>query len=343
MTNILILSEADDVHATAVCWGLRQFGLAPALWKWSDFPHTDRYAVHLGPQQTEGISIKLGDRHIAQPFDVVWNRRPGTPRARAGSHPEDLSIISKEALAYLKNVQDFIAHPGAMWVNPPDAARRANHKLLQLVTAKAQGFTIPDTLSGNDIDQVRAFYDKHRGRIIFKAFLPGSWDEGAGNSRHLGTAALGPEHLQYDEAILACPGIFQQQIDTDYEIRVTVMGERVLAGAIHSQASGPQVDWRFPNVLGQVPHQAIALPAAVAQRCIAVCRALGIVFGCIDIIVTTKGEHVFIEVNEAGQFLWQEQAAPEIPMLDSFCRFLARGTVAQDAPRLTLAQFYASV
>ncbi|XLZ71274.1 hypothetical protein ABT364_04725 [Massilia sp. SR12] len=342
MPNILILSEADDIHATAVDWGLRQFGLEPVLWKWSDFPHSDRYAVHLGPQQGERLTMTLGERHITQPFDVIWNRRPGKPRARAGSHPEDLKIISKEALAYLKNALDFVAHPDAMWVNPPDAIRRANHKLLQLVTAKTNGFAIPDTLSGNDIDQVRAFYDKHRGRIIFKAFLPGGWDEGAGNSRHLGTSALGPEHLKYDEAILACPGIFQEQIDTGYEIRVTIMGDKVLAGAIDSQASGPLVDWRFSNVLGQVPHQAMQLPEPVAQRCVAVCRALGIVFGCIDLIVTRGGEHVFIEVNEAGQFLWQEQAAPEIPMLDAFCRFLARGSVPPDVPPVTLADFYQS-
>lgn len=343
MTNILILSETDDVHACAVIWGLRQFGLDPLLWQWSNFPCNDRYAVHLGPGQTEKLAMTLGATRYSQPFDVVWNRRPGTPLPRSGSHPDDRKIIGVESLAYLKNVLDFVAHPGALWVNSPEAIRRANHKLLQLVTAKAAGFTIPDSLSGNDPDEVRAFYDKHHGRIIFKAFLPGSWDEGDGSRRHLRTAAVSAEHLKHDEAILACPGIFQEQINTDYEIRVTVMGEQVLAGAIHSQASGPLVDWRFGHVLGQIPHQAIELPEPVAQCCIAVCRALGIAFGCIDLIVSRDGEYVFIEVNEAGQFLWQEKEAPEILMLDSFCRFLARGAVASDAPRITLSQYYASV
>lgn len=342
MTKILILSEADDVHATAVAWGLRQHGLEPVLWQWSHFPRFDQFAVHLGPEQSESISMQLGDRHISQPFDTVWHRRPGNPHARSDSHPDDLPIIHKEALAYLKNFLDFAAHPEALWVNNPDAIRRANHKLLQLVIAKAQGFRIPDSLSGNDVGQVRAFYDKHQGRIIFKAFLPGNWDEGDGNSRQLRTAALAPEHLEHDAAILACPGIFQEQIDTDYEIRVTVMGDQVLAGAIHSQASGPSVDWRYASVLGHIPHQAFELPAQVAQRCQAVCRALGITFGCIDLIVTRSGEYVFLEVNEAGQFLWQENLAPELPMLDSFCRFLARGAIAPDAARITLAEYYQS-
>lgn len=342
MTNILILSESDDVHANAVIWGLRQFGLEAVLWQWSNFPQNDRYAVHLGPHQTERISMKLGSKLHSQPFDVIWNRRPGTPKPRPGSHPDDLKIINKEALVYLKNAMDFIAHPDALWINSPDAVRRANHKLLQLIAAKANGFVIPDTMSGNDIGQVREFFRKHDGSIIFKAFLPGRWDEDSGKRRQLRTAPISADHLQNEEAVLACPGIFQEQIDTDYEIRVTVMGEQVLAGAIHSQANGPLVDWRFAHDLGQVPHQAIELPETIAQRCIAVCRELGIVFGCIDLIVSRAGEYVFIEVNEAGQFLWQEKEAPEIPMLDTFCRFLAQGAAA-DAPRITLAQYYESV
>ena len=245
MTNVLILSEADDAHASAVSWGLRQFGLDPVLWQWSDFPKVARYALHLGPDVAPAFAMCLRDKSCSQPFDVVWNRRPGKPQPRSGSHPDDLPIIGNESLAYLKNFLDFVGHPQALWVNPPEAVRRANHKLLQLVTAKAQGFQIPDSLAGNDVDQVRRFFDKHHRRIIFKAFLPGGWDEGDGNSRHLRAAALSREHLAHDEAILACPGIFQEQIDTDYEIRVTVMGGQVLAGAIHSQADGPLVDWRF--------------------------------------------------------------------------------------------------
>jgi hypothetical protein len=31
---------------------------------------------------------------------------------------------------------------------------------------------------------------------------------------------------------------------------------------------------------------------------------LGLAFGCIDLIVTPEGEHIFLEVNEMGQFLW---------------------------------------
>ena len=51
-------------------------------------------------------------------------------------------------------------------------------------------------------------------------------------------------------------------------------------------------------------------------------RELGLVFGCIDLIVTPEGEHVFLEINEMGQFLWVEQGAPACPMLRAFATLL---------------------
>ena len=51
-------------------------------------------------------------------------------------------------------------------------------------------------------------------------------------------------------------------------------------------------------------------------------RSLGIVFGGFDFIVTPGGEHVFLEVNPEGQFLWIEEACPEIRLLAPFVDFL---------------------
>jgi hypothetical protein len=44
--------------------------------------------------------------------------------------------------------------------------------------------------------------------------------------------------------------------------------------------------------------------------------------------VTPDGEVVFLEVNEAGQFVFNESVDPSIPMLDAFCRYL--GGIADD-------------
>src|SRR6267378_1479094 len=49
---------------------------------------------------------------------------------------------------------------------------------------------------------------------------------------------------------------------------------------------------------------------------------LGLAFGCIDLIVTPEGEHIFLEVNEMGQFLWVEQDEPRSELLRCFATLL---------------------
>jgi hypothetical protein len=67
------------------------------------------------------------------------------------------------------------------------------------------------------------------------------------------------------------------------------------------------------------------LPAEVDARCRRLLHELGLVFGCIDLILTPSGEHVFLEVNEMGQFLWLDELCPEINTLAPFCQLLIQG------------------
>jgi hypothetical protein len=52
---------------------------------------------------------------------------------------------------------------------------------------------------------------------------------------------------------------------------------------------------------------------------------LGLVFGCLDFIVTPAGDYVFLEINEMGQFLFLERRT-ELPLLESFTQFLLAGS-----------------
>ena len=51
---------------------------------------------------------------------------------------------------------------------------------------------------------------------------------------------------------------------------------------------------------------------------------MGLVMGCIDIVVDKDGTYQFLEVNQQGQFLWIEQLCPEVKLLDAFVRFLCQ-------------------
>ncbi|MFZ6873522.1 ATP-grasp domain-containing protein [Undibacterium sp. Di27W] len=342
--SILILSNPLDVHAAAVHWGLKMLGCDSILWDWSDFPKSDALTLEIDETGNHKASMVIAGRECTGPFDVIWNRRAGTATPMLDSHPEDVVIIQRESNEFLKSISSLIGSANSLWVNSPAAGQQADMKPAQLLAARALGFKIPDTLIGNDFLKVKNFFEKHDGKIIYKAFFQGYWHHEQGSVTGLRTAALSEEHFQDDYGIRACPGIFQVLVEKSYELRVTVMGDTVLAAAIDSQSKGETIDWRC-DLGADLPLKKIELPAEIADRCIALCRKLGLVFGCIDLIVNKAGEYIFLEINEAGQFLWKEGIDPDLLTLDTFCRLLASAvpsTHLTDKPTLHFADWEVS-
>ena len=123
------------------------------------------------------------------------------------------------------------------------------------------------------------------------------------------------------------------------------MGRTLIAAKIDSQKhEATREDWRSAQHLLEIAP--FALPEEIAEKCRRYMRMAGLNFGCFDVIVTPEGEYVFLEVNQAGQFLWKEQRCPELPMLQAFCDFL----IAADPdflwqprePEVTFAAYLAS-
>jgi hypothetical protein len=212
----------------------------------------------------------------------------------------------------------------AFWCNPADKAARANNKPLQLAQARAVGLAIPQTLFSNDPDAIRAFHARYAGNVIFKPFLQPQWLNASTTYSYF-TSVLPASALDQRNSLRHCPGIYQPRIDKRHELRVTMVGRHVFATRIDSQASRTSaLDWR-QDLLQQCPLSDITLPPALVERCHALMARLGLVFGCIDFIVTPQGDYVFLEVNEMGQFLWIEERCPSTRLLDAFTQMLIQG------------------
>jgi hypothetical protein len=54
-------------------------------------------------------------------------------------------------------------------------------------------------------------------------------------------------------------------------------------------------------------------------------RKSGLATGSFDFIIDLKGDYVFLEVNESGQFLFLQSNDSSIPTLDAFSKFLESG------------------
>ena len=104
------------------------------------------------------------------------------------------------------------------------------------------------------------------------------------------------------------------------------MGQHVVAARLNSNAltKRGQTDWRQAS-LSSLEVEVVSIPDTLRAGCLKLLEALGLVFGCIDVIKSEDGDYVFLEVNQMGQFLWLEEANPQIPLLDAFCQFLQVG------------------
>lgn len=311
--EILILSQIKDVHATTVKLALERGGERPTMVFTGDYPSRLRRSLRLGGG---GFALRGHDA------DVVWLRRPARPSLPDDMHPGDRQIAADECAMFNRDFYHQLA-PGAFWVNPLDGARRANMKVTQLRCASELGLRIPETLASNDPQEIRAFLDEHRDAAIHKTFLPAVWEDGDDTTLCF-TSKVSVGDLPDDDVLGLVPAIFQQQIPKAYELRLTLFGATCIAAKLRStEHPDAQLDWRAGG--NQVPVEPYDVPRELQQQCFGLLAKLGIVSGCMDLIVTPDGEVVFLEINQAGQWLWLEESCPELTLLDAFVDFLHEG------------------
>jgi len=322
MTRVLIATYPADIHATVVADAINSRGHEAVLWQGADFPTRQEASILLdnGAAPAWEVSGPLVSMTSEEPFDVVWYRRPVIePVLPEEMHPGDRVVAHRECSIFSRNLWQLIA-PDAFWINPRGSRQRSSAKALQLQEALAVGLQIPPTLCSNDPSRIRNFIATNEGETVFKPFYPAQWLTETGSVLTF-TSSVSLEDLPDDDILRLTPGIFQRRVPKDYELRLTYMGSHLVAAKLLSQEIPcARLDWKLAFTdLRVVP---IEIPPALDRACRRLLRRLGIVFACLDVIVTPRGEHVFVEINEMGQFLWLEELNPEFRLLDPFCELL---------------------
>lgn len=340
--RILILSHPRDAHAVSVLEALDRKGVEAVLWCTPDYPTRAAESLLFEDDRVllsvEGLDGRLGDR-LEDRFTAVWNRRPFCAVDRERLHPADVEIAERGCDLFRRSLFELLA-PGAFWVNPNPAVRR-NSKILQHRAALEVGLRVPATLYSNHPREIRDFFRRHGGRVVYKPLFTQIWQVGE-RTMAPPTALLTEELVRDDEVLRAMPGIFQQLIPKAWELRVTVMGRRAITARVLSQQTEEgRLDWR--RAYGELRLEPDELPGEITARCVDLLDRLGLVFGCFDFIVTPEGEHVFLEVNQAGQFLFVEQETGQ-PLLDGFTELLIQGRPDfawdESRPRLRLSDVH---
>jgi ATP-GRASP peptide maturase of grasp-with-spasm system len=178
------------------------------------------------------------------------------------------------------------------------------NKLAVLNIAARVGLSIPDTEVIDSKIQLQAKYRRDGGAIITKAlkYAPPLLRERLTRPISSYTSEI------HSDAIASYPDHFfwslvQQKIPKRFEIRAFYLDGHFYSMAIFSQENKQTAidfrnyDWKRPN--RSVPYQ---LPDDVEQKLNRLMQQLKLNTGSIDLIYTTSGEYVFLEVNPVGQF-----------------------------------------
>lgn len=324
--QVLIITSSVDLHADLLVPILAAKGHRAFRLNLDAFPRdyqTSQVFAH-GRIHNKMRQLPDGAWCDLAGIGAIWTRKP----ARFAYLSDALSA-QERSFAKLETEQalfGLLFTLDCFWMNHPLASRGAMWKGEQLMRATQMGFRVPASIVTNCPEEVRLFKDSIAGDMIFKAM----------SSPHLGAESVaqaerttpGLRTTIVDAGMMAGLGAvselachFQEYIPKHYELRVTVIGERVFAAKIHSQDDArTAIDSR--DMSANIAYEATVLPPELARRCIDFVRSYDLSYGALDLIVTPDGEVVFLENNPAGQFLYVEQLIPEFKMLDAVADLL---------------------
>jgi hypothetical protein len=308
---ILVVSHPADDHLRPVLDELRRIGSESLVLDTATFPTQVAVSARHGEDGDAWEATVNG-----QPVDLTrcgsgWWRRalPFQPDARIAD-PAQASWAVNECYEATSGVWDALP---ITWVSPPRVIEQTMMKTWQLPAARAAGLRIPRTLVTNDPRAARAFVDEVGvGRTICKAFSATveNWRE---------TRLVGPaEYAVLDQVALA-PVIFQEYVPAEVDLRITAVGDELFVAAIHSQEIPYPVDFRI--YLDSVRMAADTVPPEVEKGLLLLLERAGLRYGAIDMRRTPDGEHMFLEVNPAGQWLFAEEATG-LPITAALARLL---------------------
>jgi hypothetical protein len=175
-------------------------------------------------------------------------------------------------------------------------------KPYQAQLIRGAGFDVPETLITNEPALVREFVARH-GRVVYKSM------SGIRSIVRL----VRPADLDRLELIRWCPVQFQAWVP-GVDVRAHVVGDEVLATAVHSAAE----DYRYG---GADRVEAVELDGGLVDRCVALAAALELPFAGIDLRLAPSGEAVCLEVNPSPAFTYYESQTGQ-PIAQAVARYL---------------------
>ena len=309
---ILIITNKEDVHPTPVIQYLRQknypfFRLnTEALltdyefrWECLDGARPDFFIRNI----VNGTSVRGCD------VTAVWERRPEKVTCLKYENREEINRHNMaEANEFLSYLLYYVSDLFSIGHHLYDY--KASSKMTQLKVAQELGMQVPATCFSNRKPDILSFASGYDS-IVLKSIDNGCVSLNDMDEYLFFTAKTTYTEIRDlpEEMFGQTVNFVQNYIEKDFELRITVVCDKVFACRIDSQDMSEdkgKIDWRQGYDYG-LKHSKFALPERISDFCTEYLKRMNLNFGCFDFIVTPEGEYVFLECNPNGQWLWIEE------------------------------------
>lgn len=255
------------------------------------FRSKDRVCEHV--IKIDGVEYYLSE------FDAVIYMHPQIHKSLLRYKPQShANFIERQFREIRRSLWTLMSNK--KWIDDPWKIQRAEGKIFQLVSASSVGLDIPDTAITSDPGEVRKFYADHQKKIVSKIVIPAPILDHV-----IYTNPVTEEQMKVIDSVRMCPSIFQEEVSKSYELRITVVGDKLFTAKIDSQFDEETMtDWRKKPILNDhaVSFSSYELPDDITQKIFQFMEKMSLRFGCIDMIVTPDGKYVFLEINPNGQW-----------------------------------------
>jgi hypothetical protein len=323
---VLMLASEHDLHADAVLLGLESKGVPVVrLDPESEWTESTSISLRVG---SGGVAGELQHRGASVPLDSI-----GAVYCRSWNFLRAMDVDPIERHLRLHEMRAGLLTLGRtlrdrLWINEPWLEDAMEPKAIQAAAAMAHGLECPETLITSDPLEALRFWERCDGDIVIKQLSDVSLIDDSELACEDGvvygffTERVPREALEAGgESIRAAPVLLQRRVDKAADLRVTVVGERIFAHRIESQASAmARTDFRKDPGLR---HAVVPVPAVLGSSLLGLVRSWGLHFAACDFVETPDGRLVFLEANPGGNWLWLE-GPEEHPILESVVADLAQ-------------------
>lgn len=312
--TVLILTNPFDITADDVILRLTERGVPVVRLDPADFPQQVVLHSEIGDNGWTGTLTTPHRILDLSTVTGIWYRRPRKFRLPAQMSQAEYEFAATEARRGFGGIINSLTG----WINHPSAIGRAEYKPYQLHHAVQAGLNVPRTLITNDPKQAKGWCARV-GDVVYKPLSAPSWLEN-GDTYVVFTTPITPDQWG-DPAIGRTAHMFQQRLDKEFEVRLTMVDGKAFPAAIHAHSDAARIDWRsdYDALTYSIP----TVPQRVLTGARDLLRRLHLRYAALDFIVSPDGRWHFLEVNPNGQYGWIEEHTGQ-PISDAIADALTR-------------------